>query len=122
MCNISAIGKGFLIYLGVGQGDGEEQVQKLAEKIVNLRIFSNEEDKFDRSLLDEKGEALVISQFTLYANTRKGNRPSFIAAARPEAANPLYEELVRQLRAQLGEARVGAGVFGEAIHFITSVA
>ncbi len=105
-----SIGKGFLIYLGVGLADGEAQAQKLAEKIVNLRIFSNAEGKFDRSLLDEKGEALVISQFTLFADTKGGRRPAFTAAANPEIAKPLYEKFCG-LISGLGVS-VRAGEFG----------
>ena len=92
------IGLGLLIYLGVGQGDGPEEARRLAEKIVNLRIFSNAAGKFDLSLLDVKGEALVISQFTLYGNTRGGRRPDFTSAARPEQARPLYEAFVSLLQ------------------------
>ncbi len=87
-----SIGKGFLIYVGVGVKDGEDQAKKLAEKIVNLRIFSNDKGKFDRSLLDEKGEALVISQFTLFGDVQGGRRPDFTAAAPGPAANLLYEK------------------------------
>jgi D-tyrosyl-tRNA(Tyr) deacylase len=92
-----AIARGFLILLGVGQGDDEAAAKKLADKIVNLRIFSNAEGKFDKSLLDEKGEALVISQFTLYGEAKGGRRPDFTAAARPELAAPLYELFARSL-------------------------
>ena len=105
-----SIGKGFLIYLGVGQGDGEEQVRKLADKIVNLRIFSNQENKFDRSLLDENGEALVISQFTLFGSTKGGRRPDFTAAAAPGLAKPLYEKFIQGL-SSLG-VTTRAGEFG----------
>jgi D-tyrosyl-tRNA(Tyr) deacylase len=92
-----SIGKGFLIYLGVGKGDGEGQARKLAEKIVNLRIFSNTAKKFDRSILDEKGEALIISQFTLFGNTKGGRRPDFTSAAPPELAQPLYESFAHDI-------------------------
>lgn len=93
-----AIGRGLLVYLGVGRGDGPEQAAKLAEKAANLRIFSNAEGKFDRSVIDEKGEALVISQFTLYADPRGGRRPDFTAAAPPDEARALYESFARLLR------------------------
>jgi D-aminoacyl-tRNA deacylase len=95
---ISKIGKGLLILLGVGHGDGEEQVQFLAEKVANLRIFEDQDGKTNLSVLDVKGEAIVVSQFTLYADTRKGRRPSFIDAALPEIAAPLVERFVELLR------------------------
>ena len=88
---ISSIGKGLLILLGVGHHDGEEQVKFLAEKTANLRIFEDDQDKTNLSILDVKGEAIVVSQFTLYADTRKGRRPSFIDAALPEVAAPLVD-------------------------------
>ena len=95
---ISNIGKGLLILLGIGHDDGEEQVKILAEKTANLRIFEDEDGKTNLSILDVHGEAIVVSQFTLYANTQKGRRPSFIEAALPEIAEPLvnrYAELLR---------------------------
>ncbi len=93
-----SIGAGLAILLGVGHGDGEAQARKLAEKIVGLRVFSNPQGKFDRSLLDEKGQALVVSQFTLYGTVQGGRRPDFTAAARPELAEPLYETFCALLR------------------------
>ena len=86
-----SIAEGYVIFLGVGEGDSEKDADYLSEKTANLRIFSNSEGKFDHSLLDIKGEALVISQFTLYGNTRKGRRPDFTKAAKPNIANKLYE-------------------------------
>src|SRR4030042_6202939 len=86
---IAEIGSGFVILLGIGLGDGEAQARTLCEKIVNLRIFEDEQGKMNRSVLDVGGEALVVSQFTLYADTRKGRRPSFTDAALPEVARPL---------------------------------
>jgi len=97
---ISAIGKGLLILLGVGHGDGEEQAKFLAEKIANLRVFEDGQGKTNLSILDVKGEAIVVSQFTLYADTRKGRRPSFIDAALPDAAEPLVNRFVELLRGQ----------------------
>src|SRR5512134_154381 len=95
---ISSIGKGLLILLGVGHGDGEEQVKFLAEKIANLRVFEDAQGKTNLSILDVKGEAIVVSQFTLYADARKGRRPSFIDAALPEIAEPLVDRFVELLR------------------------
>ena len=95
---ISSIGKGLLILLGVGRGDGEEQTAFLAEKTANLRIFEDEQGKTNLSVLDVKGEAIVVSQFTLYANTQKGRRPSFIEAALPDVAEPLVNRFVELLR------------------------
>jgi D-tyrosyl-tRNA(Tyr) deacylase len=105
-----AIGPGLCVLLGIAEGDDEEAVVRLAEKIARLRIFANDEGKFDRSLLDIGGAALVVSQFTLIADTAKGNRPSFSRAARPEVAEPLYETFCSGLR-ELG-VEVAMGVFG----------
>ena len=95
---ISRIGKGLVILLGVGHGDREEQVSFLAEKIANLRVFEDELGKTNLSILDVKGEAIIVSQFTLYADTRKGRRPSFIDAALPDVAEPLVDRFVELLR------------------------
>jgi len=95
---ISQIGKGLVVLLGVGHGDAEEQVEFLAEKIANLRIFEDEQGKTNLSILDVKGEAIVVSQFTLFADTRKGRRPSFINAAMPDVAEPLVDRFVESLR------------------------
>ncbi len=97
---IAQIGKGLVILLGIGQEDGEEQAAFLAEKIAHLRIFEDEEGKTNLSVLDVGGEAIVVSQFTLYADTRKGRRPSFTDAALPAHAAPLVEHFVALLRAQ----------------------
>jgi D-tyrosyl-tRNA(Tyr) deacylase len=105
-----SIGPGLCILLGIAQGDGPAEAARLAAKTANLRIFAGDDGRFDRSLLDTGGEALVVSQFTLFADTAKGNRPGFSAAARPEAAEPLYEQFAAELRG-LG-ARVETGVFG----------
>jgi D-tyrosyl-tRNA(Tyr) deacylase len=105
-----AIGPGLCVLLGIAEGDEEATAVRLAEKIARLRIFENDEGKFDRSLLDSGGAALVVSQFTLIADTAKGNRPSFSGAARPEQAIPLYERFADALRG-LG-VHVETGVFG----------
>ncbi len=105
-----AIGPGLCVLLGVAEGDEAATAVRLAEKIARLRIFENDEGKFDRSLLDSGGAALVVSQFTLIADTAKGNRPSFSGAARPEQAIPLYERFADALRG-LG-VHVETGVFG----------
>jgi D-aminoacyl-tRNA deacylase len=104
------IDAGVCVLLGVARGDGADDAARLAGKVARLRIFENEEGRFDRSLLDIGGAALVVSQFTLIADTAKGNRPSFSEAAPPEAAEPLYEGFCAALRA-LG-VRVETGVFG----------
>jgi D-tyrosyl-tRNA(Tyr) deacylase len=104
------IGAGLCVLLGVARGDDPAAASRLAEKAARLRIFENEEGRFDRSLLDVGGEALVVSQFTLIADTRKGQRPSFTDAAPPEEAEPVYEAFCETLRA-LG-VRVATGVFG----------
>ena len=109
---VAEIGRGFLVLLGITHGDGLADVEKLARKIPALRVFEDEQGLMNRSVMDIRGSVLVVSQFTLYADTKKGNRPSFTEAARPEQAEPLYEELVRLLRQALGDSRVGTGVFG----------
>lgn len=95
---ISRIEKGLVVLLGIGHGDGDVQAAFLAEKTANLRIFEDEQGKTNLSVLDVKGEAIVVSQFTLYADTRKGRRPSFIDAALPEVAEPLVDRFVELLR------------------------
>jgi D-tyrosyl-tRNA(Tyr) deacylase len=105
-----SIGPGLCVLVGVGEDDDEPAAVRMADKIARLRIFENNEGKFDRSLLDTGGEALVVSQFTLLADTAKGNRPSFSSAARPDVAQPLYERVVQALR-ELG-LKVETGAFG----------
>ena len=107
---VGRIGRGFLILLGIGQGDGEAAVKALSDKIVNLRVFPDDEGKMNCSLLDSGGAALVVSQFTLYADTRKGRRPSFIEAAPPALAEPLVERFIAELAAC--GIPVAGGVFG----------
>src|SRR5262245_16435859 len=107
---IAEIGRGVLVLLGVAETDGNDEATRLAGKIARLRIFAADDGRFDFSLLDVDGEALVVSQFTLIADTAKGNRPSFIEAARPEVAEPLYERFCEELAA-LG-VPVARGSFG----------
>jgi D-tyrosyl-tRNA(Tyr) deacylase len=104
------IGPGFLVLVGIAQGDGEEEAERLAAKVARLRVFEDDAGRFDRSLLDTGGAVLVVSQFTLLADTTRGNRPSFTAAAAPERAEPVYESFCAALR-ELG-VRVETGVFG----------
>ena len=106
---VGAVGRGLCVLLGVASDDVLDDANRLAEKIARLRIFENEAGKFDLSLLDAGGEALVVSQFTLIADTTKGNRPSFGAAAAPNQAEPLYEAFCTSL-SQLG-IRVETGIF-----------
>ncbi len=105
-----AIGPGLCVLVGVAEDDDEAVVARLAERVARLRIFENAEGKFDLSVVDKGGAALVVSQFTLIADTAKGNRPSFAGAARPEQAEPLYERFCAALRAEGVE--VETGVFG----------
>ena len=104
------INTGFLVLLGIASTDTKQDVDYLVKKVVNLRVFSDENDKMNLSLKDVNGELLVISQFTLYGNCREGNRPSFIEAAKPDVAIPLYEYFVEECRKQISV--VETGVFG----------
>jgi D-tyrosyl-tRNA(Tyr) deacylase len=108
---VSEIGNGLLVLLGVSVEDGEQQAEWLARKISQLRIISDEQGKMNRSLLDTGQEILVVSQFTLLADAAQGNRPSYIKAARPEQAIPLYKKVVADLQIILGK-KVPTGVFG----------
>ncbi len=105
------IGKGFLVLLGVKKGDTEKDAEYLAKKTVNLRIFENEKGKFDLSLLDVNGELLVVSQFTLYGDTRRGRRPDFTRVEEPGRAKELYEKFIEYARSH--GVRVEEGAFGE---------
>lgn len=109
---VAEIGNGYLVFLGVTHDDTEAKADSLARRLVKLRIFEDENGKTNRSVVDVGGSVLVVTQFTLYADTEHGNRPGFSAAARPELAVPLYERFVAQLRAALGEGRVLTGRFG----------
>lgn len=105
------IGLGYVILLGVKEGDSEKEADILAEKIVNLRVMSDENEKMNKSILDVSGEILVVSQFTLYADTNSGRRPSFLTAAKPDVANKLYEYFIAKLKV-LGVKNVQTGEFG----------
>ena len=108
---VAEIGPGLVVLLGVGRTDVAGASERLAERVARLRVFPNADGRFDRSLLDVGGDALVVSQFTLYGDTSAGNRPSMSGAAAPEAAEPVYAAFVTALRT-LGVARVETGVFG----------
>lgn len=107
----SSIGKGMLILVGIEAADGQEDIDWLCKKIVNLRIFDDENGVMNKSILEDGGEILVISQFTLHASTKKGNRPSYIKAAKPEVSIPLYEQFCKDLNHALGK-EIGTGTFG----------
>lgn len=107
---VGKIGKGFLVFLGIYEEDTEEKIEKLTKKIVNLRIFNDENDKMNLSIKDVKGEILLISQFTLCADTRKGNRPSFVSAKNPKDANKIYEKIIESIRNE--NIIVEKGIFG----------
>ena len=106
-----AIGQGLLVLVGIEEADGAEDISWLSKKITNLRIFEDEEGVMNRSLVDIAGELLLISQFTLHASTKKGNRPSYIKAAKPAIAIPLYEQFIDQLTTDLGKP-IETGEFG----------
>ncbi|EAR00816.1 D-aminoacyl-tRNA deacylase [Maribacter sp. HTCC2170] len=108
---VSSIGLGYLILLGVENEDGQEDIDWLSRKILNLRIFNDENGVMNKSLLDVGGDVIVVSQFTLHASTKKGNRPSYIKAAKPDIAIPLYKKFVGQIQKDLGK-NVGTGIFG----------
>ncbi|MEO1485132.1 MAG: D-aminoacyl-tRNA deacylase [Bacteroidota bacterium] len=108
---VADIAEGFLVLLGIEVEDGDEDIQWLSKKISNLRVFGDDEGAMNHSLLDIDGEVIVVSQFTLHALTKKGNRPSFIKAARPEQAEPLYLDFVKALEQHLAK-KVQTGVFG----------
>jgi D-aminoacyl-tRNA deacylase len=109
----SEIGKGMVILLGIKSDDGEIETNFVADKCSGLRIFEDENEKMNLSLKDIDGEVLIISQFTLYGDAQKGNRPSFIEAARPEAAIPLYEKFIQRMKMNLGDGKIKTGIFGE---------
>ncbi len=108
--NCGEIGKGYLVLLGVGDGDTESDCIRLADKLINLRIFSDENDKINLSLKDVNGQLLIVSQFTLYADCRKGNRPNFTQAAKPDTAKALYEFFIEYCKKSVPV--VQSGIFG----------
>ena len=109
---VAEIAQGYLVLLGVTHTDSEKSADEIADRIVKLRIFEDENGKVNKSIEDVRGNVIVVSQFTLYADTTHGRRPGFSNAARPELANPLYERVVANLRRLLGAERVGTGRFG----------
>lgn len=108
---IGKIGQGFLVLLGIGYEDSQEDIDYLIRKIAQMRIFNDSDDKMNHSLNDIHGNCLVVSQFTLYADTRKGNRPSFVKAAKPEIARAMYQLFLDQLSKSIGQ-KVECGIFG----------
>ena len=109
---VAEIGRGYLVLLGITHSDTEAEADKIASRLPVLRLFTDANDQMNLSLEDIGGSIIVVSQFTLYADTAHGRRPGFSNAARPDHAEPLYERVVAQLRARLGAARVGTGHFG----------
>ncbi len=111
---IGSIEKGFLVLFGVHVDDTREPIAYLAEKLINLRVFEDDAGKMNKSLLDVKGDLLIVSQFTLYADTSQGRRPSFLQSARPDKAKSLYEEFLLELKRQLRnhETKIETGMFG----------
>ncbi|MEW2920014.1 D-aminoacyl-tRNA deacylase [Muricauda sp. ANG21] len=108
---VSSIKTGLLVLLGIEDADGPEDIEWLSKKVANLRIFNDGEGVMNRSVLDVGGDSIVVSQFTLHAQTKKGNRPSYIKAAKPDVAIPMYEAFVQKLEEDLGK-KVGTGIFG----------
>jgi len=100
-----------LVLLGIGNEDTKDEIEWLSKKIVNLRIFNDDSGVMNKSLIDINGEAIIVSQFTLLANTKKGNRPSYMRAAKSDIAVPVYEQFIREFESQLGK-KVGTGIFG----------
>lgn len=108
---ISSIENGLLVFLGIEDADNEDDIDWLTNKVLNLRIFNDEDGVMNRSVTDIDGDIIVVSQFTLHAQTKKGNRPSYIKAAKPDVAIPMYESFVKVLEQKLGK-KVGTGIFG----------
>jgi D-tyrosyl-tRNA(Tyr) deacylase len=108
---VAAISNGLLVFLGIVEHDTKDDIQWLSKKIVNLRVFGDEQGVMNKSFMDSKGDVIVVSQFTLHASTKKGNRPSYIKAAKPDIAIPLYEAFVKQLENDL-DKKIHTGQFG----------
>jgi len=108
---IGSIGKGLLVFLGIEDADNIEDIQWLSGKITNMRLFNDDQGLMNLALKDVEGEILLVSQFTLHASTKKGNRPSYIKASKPEVAKPLYEKMILQLTADAGK-QIQCGIFG----------
>ena len=109
---VAEIGVGYLILLGVAPSDAEADADSLAERVAALRIFEDDQCRMNRSIIDAGGSVIVVSQFTLYADTSRGRRPGFSTAAKPDVAEPLYERFVANMRRLIGAERVGTGRFG----------
>jgi len=107
----SSIKNGLLIFLGISNDDGISDIEWISKKIINLRVFNDEQNIMNRSIVDINGDIIVVSQFTLMASTKKGNRPSYIKAAKPEIAIPIYEQFISQIENDLNKP-VGTGIFG----------
>ena len=107
----SEIEQGLLVFLGIGNEDAKGEIEWLSKKIVNLRIFDDASGVMNKSLIDINGDAIIVSQFTLMANTKKGNRPSYIRAAKGDIAVPVYEQFITEFESELGK-KVGTGIFG----------
>ncbi len=108
---ISSIGSGLLLLLGISDEDTMDDIDWLVRKVLNLRVFNDEDGVMNKSVMDIAGDIIVVSQFTLHASTKKGNRPSYIKAAKPEVATPIYEAFVKHMEKELGK-NVGTGIFG----------
>ena len=104
-------GEGLLVLLGIEDADADKDIEWLSNKIINLRIFNDADGVMNESVLEKKGEIILVSQFTLHASTKKGNRPSYIKASKPDIAIPLYEMMIKQLSTDLGKP-IGTGIFG----------
>lgn len=110
--SVGHIEQGLVVLLGIKDGDHTDQIPKAIQKIINMRIFNDDEGKMNRSLLHMNGQLLIVSQFTLYGNAQKGNRPSFISAAPPHLSEPLYQQFVSAAIDSIGPGKVATGVFG----------